>query len=264
MRVQFEKYVQTIKTLLGWANLTSAKREDGTLAYLGGPFGNEDRKGTLILSIQEMAALLRNINLTVSARRADVFAEAMGSPRFEWEGFRQHAIEVYNTLRCECEEKLFIFVPPEKAKFYERSNPFGERVGSAFPNVAYDLREAGDCLALGRNTACVFHLMRVLERGLAAMAIKFGLEWEHRNWQQVIQDIEAELRNRSKAPKTTAERADLEFYSQTAAHFLIFKDAYRNFTAHARGRFDEHEATRLFENIHVFMEKLAIKGLSEP
>jgi hypothetical protein len=34
---------------------------------------------------------------------------------------------------------------------------------------------------------------------------------------------------------------DREFYSQCASHFRVVKDAWRNYTAHAPGKYDEQE-----------------------
>ena len=56
---------------------------------------------------------------------------------------------------------------------------FGDDVARAFPSSKGDIDEAGKCLALDRGTACVFHLMRILEIGLQLLAAKLGisLQW---------------------------------------------------------------------------------------
>jgi hypothetical protein len=47
---------------------------------------------------------------------------------------------------------------------------FGNEVRTAFNSAAPDMIEAGNCLAAECNTAAVFHLMRVAEIGLRALA----------------------------------------------------------------------------------------------
>ena len=49
----------------------------------------------------------------------------------------------------------------EERRFYEQPAPlFGEKVEKAFQEASEDIAEAGKCLALGRSTAAVFHIMR--------------------------------------------------------------------------------------------------------
>lgn len=60
----------------------------------------------------------------------------------------------------------------------------------SFPSTKYDVTEALKCYAFGRGTACVFHLMRVLERGLKVFADRFGIPSDHTNWHNIIEGIE--------------------------------------------------------------------------
>src|SRR5207245_2918398 len=59
-----------------------------------------------------------------------------------------------------------------KVHYHKANQLFGEPVEIKFPEVADDIKEAGKCLALDRSTATVFHLMRVLEVGVARFATK--------------------------------------------------------------------------------------------
>jgi hypothetical protein len=43
---------------------------------------------------------------------------------------------------------------------------------------------------------------------------------------------------------------------------MFLKDAWRNYTAHARGKYTEEEAKLIIENTRAFMQKLATR-LSE-
>ena len=61
-------------------------------------------------------------------------------------------------------------VSAERSDFYLAHSLFGGKVDSAFPSAHHDIGEAGTCYATDRNTACVMHLMRVLELGLSAFA----------------------------------------------------------------------------------------------
>lgn len=65
----------------------------------------------------------------------------------------------------EASSTLFFQVPARDAQLYEANFLFGDMVAVRFPSLSWEIAEAGKCLALERNTACVFHLMRVVEGG---------------------------------------------------------------------------------------------------
>jgi hypothetical protein len=85
---------------------------------------------------------------------------------------------------------------------------FGSDVASAFSSTNRDAREAGNCFATFRHTACVFHSMRVLEKGLIALAhelkVPSRIPFEYENWQNIIEPIETAIRDfekqQSKSP----------------------------------------------------------------
>jgi hypothetical protein len=172
--------------------------------------------------------------------------------------------EIENTLHSELKSIMLFQIPSYLVQYYHEQEPlFGEAVATNFPSASYDIAESGKCLAAGRNTACVFHLMRVLEIGLTALGQVFGISLAHTNWQPAIQQIEKKIREMGNDPnKSPTWKEDQEFYAQAASHFMVFKDAWRNYTAHARGKYDEQEAEMLLRNVRAFMQKLATR-LSE-
>ncbi len=159
--------------------------------------------------------------------------------------------------------KAFFYVPAERAKFFptiENQHIFGSEVGAAFSSAAYDISEAGTCLALARGTASVLHLMRVLEIGLTVLGNKFGVSLAHTNWAPAIEEIESKVRDMHKDPVWKALpdcKEQQEFYAQAASHFGVLKDAWRNYATHVRGKFTEEEAEIIFINVKGFMQKLA-------
>jgi hypothetical protein len=106
--------------------------------------------------------------------------------------------------------------------------------------------------------------MRALEVALGAFGTEFGMVMSHTNWQPFIAEIESKIRDLQKKPgRTEAEKNRHEFYSQAASSFMIFKDAWRNYTAHSRGKYTEEEADAIYRNVASFMKKLADGGLHE-
>src|SRR5207245_6054748 len=83
--------------------------------------------------------------------------------------------------------------------------------------------------------------------------IQTGKQLSINQIEKAIKDIEKD-QNRSVTWKD-----DREFYSQCASHFRVVKDAWRNYTAHARGKYDEQEAIDMLGNVRGFMQKLATR-----
>ena len=162
-------------------------------------------------------------------------------------------------LRDEAGTLKLFRIQLDRVKYYETQQPFGLDVANNFPSVSFDALEACRCFALYRSTACVFHLMRVLEIGLHAFADRFGVASDRTNWHNIIEGIEKAVRNLGIDPTTRPPdwKDQQEFFSQAASHFMIFKDAWRNYTAHERGKFTEDEAETILINVRSFMQKLA-------
>jgi hypothetical protein len=77
----------------------------------------------------------------------------------------------------ESKTRVALTIPPEKLELFEQKEPlFGKDVAEKFNSAVFDIRESGKCLALGRATACVFHLMHVLEFALQAIHACLELE----------------------------------------------------------------------------------------
>jgi hypothetical protein len=94
---------------------------------------------------------------------------------------RSSAEYVTAMFEQELSRNLFCFIEPEKAKYFRSVEqflsdpPFGRQVLDAFPAAARDIGLAGNSYACGFDDACVFHLMMVLEKGLAALAGQVSL-----------------------------------------------------------------------------------------
>jgi len=155
---------------------------------------------------------------------------------------------------------LFMHVPKSEAEFYEPVDAFGPDVSSAFPSIWYDVREAYTCYALDRPTASVFHLMRVLEVALVALGRVFGFSFSHTNWGPAIDQLESKIREMGNDPAWKSRpdwKEQQEFYSQAVGYLHVTKDAWRNYTAHARGKFEPKQVKVMLENVKLFMQHIS-------
>jgi hypothetical protein len=178
---------------------------------------------------------------------------------FDYKTMNQQLQELMNRMWDELDTHVFYQIETNKSRYYEEPEKLvGGEIAAAFPSAASELSDASKCYGLGRNTPCVFHSMRALEVGLSCMAKVFGVSADHTNWQNIIDQVEARIRDLAKT-KPKNWKQDQEFYSQAASHFIVFKDAWRNYTAHMRGKYDDEETTRILDNVCGFMRKLATK-----
>ncbi|MEJ7811355.1 MAG: hypothetical protein WKG32_13170 [Gemmatimonadaceae bacterium] len=201
-------------------------------------------------------------------------------------------IEIDGRLRDELADRRFLYVSNKVVPYYESPFEGWDGVREVFPDAEYDITEAGKCFALGCHTACVLHLMRVLEIGLRRMAKRFGVSVADKAWHNVITGIQARInaidsgdtsraRRKSRegklrqgtpahgAPRTDKEKkaderaarrtkAALHFYSLAATQFRFFKEAVRNYAMHARTTYGEDQARTIYDAVRAFMVSLAV------
>lgn len=165
-------------------------------------------------------------------------------------------------------KRNFVFIPSSVEKYFEQNALFGPEVASAFPSAAKDIKDAGNCLAADLNTAAVFHLMRVAEHGLRALAIHLqcplSCPIEFATWSDVANKIHDQLVViKNTVPKSAEREETLQFYSGLVRDIHAFQYAWRDPVMHCRSRFDDpRQSEYIFDHIHRFMETLA-KRVSE-
>ena len=153
--------------------------------------------------------------------------------------------------------KFFGLLPLE-AGLYMKSSWIGPEVLEKFPSVEWEAAEAATCIALDRDTACVFHCMRVLEWGLASLAHALNVPPNtNPNWYQVLNAC----RRRIKEPANRAPefRSNEQFYNTAAIQFDHFRLALRNHVAHAKEKYSHLEARSVMDHVGVFMRVLSTR-----
>lgn len=163
----------------------------------------------------------------------------------------------------ELRERGYVLVAPDRLKYLMQEHPFGKSVASAFPKAKHDIQEASNCLAVEANTAAVFHLMRVAEHGLRALArdrgakVASGVVLDLATWEALIKLIEDAETAIQSNPRTLAREAQLEFYHGAMMEFKRFKNVFRNRIMHTRDDYDRDQAHSAFGHVGAFMQILA-------
>jgi hypothetical protein len=140
-----------------------------------------DKKESLRQTLVRIAAELDFLRLTVTKACVDRMLSQI-TKEITREDIEYFVGDMASRFHDEAAELTFLYIDAEKLNLYGQPHLFGKEVAARFPDSEYDIAEAGNCLALGRNTACVFHCMRVLEYGLSALAKKFKVPFEHTTW----------------------------------------------------------------------------------
>jgi len=246
------------------------------LDLVGNVSANEENQEMIFTMLPGIKGVCRELELDVSRRFAnDLIGKWLLPPtkigdRQEFvKTFQEEAGNFADTIRRELDTKLFLAIPNRTlGDLFENPRPFDKEgissVSERFPDANYDMQEAANCLALSRSTACVCHLMRVLEVGLAALAADpvIGVPWpDQNNWQDVINAIEGRIKEIEKGSRQLPAdwRERRQFYADAATQFTHFKDAWRNHAMHFRAIYDEGKADVIFRSVREFMQVLAMR-----
>src|ERR1700730_11397022 len=110
----------------------------------------------------------RKMELESVFQKAERIRVMRNQPWPSAENLARDMAELRDRLQDTLKSRVFLEVPPNLVNYYDARLVFGHAVINKFPKLNYDLDEAGKCFALGRDTACVFHLMRAWILGRSA------------------------------------------------------------------------------------------------
>jgi len=197
------------------------------------------------------------MGLETSAEYFVIALQIMDLPEIPCEDFRNCLDQVFSSLLIELRNRLMFIVPStEDAKYYYvrgASHSFwSEKVMYAFPD---DAIEAGNCFAVGRYTACVFHLMRMMEKVVQEFATKVEathkdgtpVEIKNEEWFQIEIAVSRAINNMPKG-----ELKDK--YSASLASLSAVRAGWRNLTMHPKQSYTEEQAKTLMDSVKLFIE----------
>jgi hypothetical protein len=213
----------------------------------------QDERNGLRADLTEVIALCKTLELPVSVNLLTQRMNDLPQTGREYD-------VLMDALKSELEGKLFLFVPSGRSKYYQWHGILSAEAKTSFPSAHTELMEAGNCVATGAYTACVFHCMRALEHGLRALAKNVRKKFDVQNWQNIIEQIESAISHHGKTlRKGLAKSKKLQFLSAAAKEFTYFKDGWRNHVSHNRASYNEEEALVILNHVRSFMTHLASK-----
>lgn len=166
--------------------------------------------------------------------------------------------DFFHRIADEIESARFFAVPERALLDFREADGFGYEVVRAFPSAKTDIQESISCYILGRHTASVFHLMRVLEIALKSFGDWLGVPLsKSQTWGEIINTIET----------SRGQKKGTDQLSEVVFHLTNIKNAWRNPTMHVERTYDEELARDLLRETKRFTSQLAtlmIKTNAQP
>lgn len=158
--------------------------------------------------------------------------------------------ELKNRMEDECKLRHFFTLSDEEQTYLEpMGRIFSNEIINKLPAMSEDLEEAGKCLALGRYTASVFHLMRIMEIGVQEFGNKIGVTVAaEKVWQVIIQEADKKIRGMDQ------KQAQTKKYASISSHLYNVKLAWRNEVMHPKATYTYEEAERIISAVSGFLE----------
>lgn len=166
--------------------------------------------------------------------------------------------DVVSSLYNESSQQTAVVIDPARRFLFTQDAPlFGDAVSLKFAKVSGDIAEAGKCLALERPTACVFHLMRVVEYAVQRLGKKLHvqIDVEKEAWYQITLHINKAVDDLPS--KTAPQRRTKQKYAAASAHLNSVRIATRNDVMHPKATYTDEEAQTLYDATKALMQQMA-------
>jgi hypothetical protein len=177
------------------------------------------------------------------------------------DAFKARTDELRNIIFDEMKSQKFFWMPISRVSWHEKTgrNLLGDECADRFikSGIENEMERAAKCFAFGQYTACVFHLMRICEAGVRALAKATGYDWDQcPNWGKFYKQYDVQLAtNPTKHVEPWLSHAD--FLESVGGNLRAVKDAWRNNTMHLEKTYDEEQSHHLLTVVPSFMKQLS-------
>jgi hypothetical protein len=200
------------------------------------------------------------------------------SSHLTWQQLFNELTVLRQAIEADLEKHLFVQIVERKAEKVEHLKGEWEAIWTAIPDAREDIEEAVYCYALDRNTASVFHLMRVVEWGLRSFCWHLGFKQtkafikakgvfkftpiEFETWERILGQLRPHAQEKIDKLKNRDRKQKLqEFYFSTLAEVEGFKDAWRNHVMHVRRSYSSEDSLAVMAHVRRFMNLLVSNGV---
>lgn len=225
---------------------------------------NDDVKRNDQLVLEAIETCCRDVALgTVTLKGIEWAQKEIAKEGLTQEQHGAIIAELERRVHDELSSIRFFHVPANGAQYYPRKSDeykkplFSSQTMKKFAKSIEDSEEAGKCFALARYTACMFHLMRIMERGVQRLGkkLKVTIDVAEKDWGVISSHINGALR---RLPNSTAQEKKVHArYAKAAVYLDNVREAWRNPTMHPKETYTEEEAQDAFSFVKQYMEHLA-------
>ena len=190
-------------------------------------------KNNIAARYKKFAESAEAMNAPISARLATVAVRKLRGRKdpFSVSDLGVLSAEIHTIMYFELDGVKLYCLPSGASALYSPSEPlFGTEVEARINKAADDISECGKCLAVGRYTAAVFHLMRAMEAAVQKISGRLNIRKIERAWGPLLSDIHKKIEAMPKGD----ERDE---WSQVHANLYHVKQAWRNDTMHPKATY---------------------------
>lgn len=171
--------------------------------------------------------------------------------------------ELQKRIQEELSAKVCFCLPGHKVKYWHPLWLVTTPIYDQFRSAHAEFQRAGHCYAFGENTACVFHLMRIVDFGLRQVATRLGVAYDARNWSGIATKIQQNMEQKYQT-KTDDWKKSEPMYAEILTDIQAISRGHRNPVLHELERkYDERDAEHMLNIVEGFMLHLAKHGFRE-
>ena len=168
----------------------------------------------------------------------------------------QRCDHLRNRIQDELQNEYYLQVDRAEVQFHDKPSLFGEFVAKKIKDAAYDIQNAGNCLALQQPTACVIHLGRAMEAALRQMGRRLHVTINPKDtWGAILKKIDPKID--AMPERTEAQKRKRERWAEARANLFHVKQAWRDNSMHGKQRYDRPHAYAIFVAVRTFISHLA-------
>lgn len=253
--------IQHTQTMIKSKKSTYVTPEGGVTIQ---PISDQIFLNIMLERANEIMPLLNDLGADVTVKAVEDMAKGLRGPYPTYESLSDAYTDIQLTLNRELESATVLALSRAERNLWAPKVPiFGGDFDQKFrTRGAFELDEAAKCLALGRPTAGVFHMMRIMEVSIQAMTRCLGIpdptRPAERNWGVILKAVKDGIDQ--KWP-TAAVRmhGDGQLFEGLYASLDAVKNPWRNGTMHVDQKYTDAEAEDVFAAVRGFARKLAAR-----
>ncbi|MEA2554192.1 MAG: hypothetical protein QOJ65_2368 [Fimbriimonadaceae bacterium] len=220
-------------------------------------------KASILQVLDSIEEFARPMDLIVCCGRIDSMRTSLDRG-MTYAELNEHLQTLIFDLVLETSNKRFLYLEPSEARLFSSNTlaVFGQESCTAFPSLTGELAESAKCLALGRGTASVFHLMRSLESLTGSVWKSLDIPPPARidGWGTYKKEIDDYLAGKkaTSSPFPVDWNSKKPFYQEVHAQLSSVYVAWRNPTMHMERTYTVDHAKEIMEATKGLLRAVAL------